>query len=348
MQRRRSAPAGAAGPRARATALAARLSAAVVAPQAVVATFAGAIYCTAGLVGVLTPLFPQEPEVQTAQVQALAAAALVTGLALLRWGRHLAPWSAHLLVLGGTAAIALAVAWSGPTPTGIALNCFFIFVALDCGLFFTRVVGWLHLAVALAACVGGLAAQSPTAVGAGVITSVTALIVAAGTGWLVRMAAAANVDPLTGLSNRRHLDEALQAAVERSDRTRTPLSVALLDLDHFKAVNDTQGHAEGDGLLQSVTSAWTPLLAPGQLLARQGGDEFVLVMPGARLDEAVSTAERLRRAMPAGSTCSVGVAQHWHGEGARPLLRRADAALYQVKRTGRDATGSTATPAAPR
>ena len=312
----------------------------MVAPPRLVATTAGPIYATAGLVGLLTPLFPQEPAVQVAGLQLLGLSALATGAALLRWGPRLPAWTAHVLVLTATLAISAAVALAGATPTGVALNSFFIFVALDCGLFFTRRAGWLHMAVALSACVGGLVLQSPTAIGAGVITSMTAVVVAHGTSSLVRMAAAANVDPLTGLANRRHLDEVLQAEVERADRLRLPASVALLDLDHFKAVNDTRGHAEGDGLLQAVTRAWTPLLAPGQLLARQGGDEFVLLMPGLRLEEAVAVAERLRLAMPEGHTCSVGVAEHWRGEGARALLRRADAALYRVKRGGRDGTAA--------
>jgi len=336
MPRPSTAPGASSRPRARATSLADRLSATVVAPPKLVATTAGPIYATAGLVGVLTPLFPEEQAVHVPALQVLGLLALATGGVLVRWGPRLPAWCAHVVVLLATAAISAAVASAGATPTGVALNSFFIFVALDCGLFFTRLVGWLHMVVALSACVGGMVLQSPSAIGAAVITSMTAVVVAHGTGSLVRMAAAANVDPLTGLSNRRHLDEALQAALEHADRTRSPLSVALLDLDHFKSVNDTRGHDEGDWLLQAVTRAWTPLLGAGQLLARQGGDEFVLVMPGLRLDEAVATAERLRLAMPEGHTCSVGVAQHWHGENARALLRRADAALYQVKRSGRD------------
>jgi len=344
MHRPSSAPGAVRRPRVRATALGDRLSASVIAPPKVTTTFTGAIYATAGGVGLLIPIFPQEPAVQTAPIQVLAVGALLVGLAVLRWGRVLPPWSTHVLVLGGTAAISAAVALAGASPTGIALSGFFVFVALDCGLFFTPVAGSVHMVVAGAACIGGSLAHSPEAVGAAVITTTTATFVAAGTRWLVRVAAAANVDVLTGLPNRRHLDEALQVAVERADRTRSPLSVALVDLDHFKAVNDTAGHAEGDRLLRAVTAAWTPLLGPGHLLARQGGDEFVLVMPGLRLDEAVAASERLRLAMPEGSTCSVGVAEHRHGEGPWHLMRHADAALYRVKRSGRDGTASGSAP----
>jgi len=333
----RVAPGRVGGPAGRATAaLRARLTDVVIASPQVVAVTAGAIYATAGGVVALTPLFPREPQVQVLELELLAVAALLTGLSLLRWGRHLPAWSAHALVLLGCGAISAGVWWSGATPTGVALNSFYIFVALDCGLFFTRRAGWVHLAVAVTACLGVMALQSPAAIGAAVITSVTAVVVACGTTWLTQKAASADVDPLTGLANRRRLDAELGAAGERADRSGSPLSVALLDLDRFKAVNDGLGHAAGDRLLVAVTRAWTPLLDAGQLLARQGGDEFVLVLPGLELPAALALVERLRAAMPEGRTCSAGVAQHGDGEGVSALLRRADAALYRVKRDGRD------------
>lgn len=152
------------------------------------------------------------------------------------------------------------------------------------------------------------------------------------------LARQAETDPLTGVANRRGLARALErdlAAARRNDRT---LAVALLDLDHFKAYNDANGHADGDLLLRSAARAWTNHLRAGDLLARYGGEEFVVVLPDAGgATAAVSAIERVRHATPT-VDASAGVAL-WDGhEPAAQLLRRADGALYEAKRGGRNRT----------
>jgi diguanylate cyclase (GGDEF)-like protein len=151
-----------------------------------------------------------------------------------------------------------------------------------------------------------------------------------------RLESLARTDELTGLPNRRTADEELGRFLARSRRAGQPLSVAMIDLDHFKAYNDRHGHGGGDRLLQEVAKAWSDTLRTGDLLARYGGEEFVAVFPDCALDDAGAAAERLRAALPETVTCSIGVALWNRGESAHELLSRADAALYKAKAGGRD------------
>ena len=152
----------------------------------------------------------------------------------------------------------------------------------------------------------------------------------------VQLAALAHSDPLTGSANRRTWDLAVPLAMSAAARSGASLVVAMLDLDHFKNFNDRYGHQAGDRLLKEATAAWKSLLRTEDLLARYGGEEFCLLMAGAGPDEAVATLERLLAATPQEQTFSAGVAQ-WDGaETPEQVLGRADAALYEAKRAGRD------------
>jgi diguanylate cyclase (GGDEF)-like protein len=156
----------------------------------------------------------------------------------------------------------------------------------------------------------------------------------------------ADTDELTGLPNRR----ALMALAAQADRTAAaagaPLALLVVDIDHFKRVNDAHGHAAGDGVLRHVAQALSGALREGDRLGRLGGEEFVAVLPGAGLAEAIAVAERMRAAVAAAPapvgpltvvcTVSVGVACAPAGGGLEVLLGRADAALYQAKAEGRD------------
>jgi len=152
-------------------------------------------------------------------------------------------------------------------------------------------------------------------------------------------------DPLTGLANRRGLDQALRQEVARAARTGGELTVAVVDLDRFKAVNDTDGHQVGDAVLRSVADALRNGVREYDVAARLGGDEFVLVLPGCGPDEALAVAERLRRGIGVATaathtvTASAGVAVFAvHGTEPDELVAAADAALYAAKRAGRDRT----------
>jgi diguanylate cyclase (GGDEF)-like protein len=144
------------------------------------------------------------------------------------------------------------------------------------------------------------------------------------------------VDELTGLPNRRAWSVELPAAIERARRDQVALSVAMLDLDHFKHFNDEYGHQAGDRLLKSVASAWSGQLRAVDQLARYGGEEFIVLLPAADEELATSVLERLRGVRPAGQTFSAGVAT-WDGiETSEELIARSDEALYQAKAAGRD------------
>lgn len=166
---------------------------------------------------------------------------------------------------------------------------------------------------------------------------------------------AAFIDPVTGLFNRRHLDEALETAASAARLRGTPLAVLMLDIDAFKPVNDRFGHAFGDHALRAIGAWLSANVRSIDLVARYGGDEIVVVMPETNLATARHVAERLRRhigaspvpAVPLGEarrlTVSIGVAalDARDADGAA-LLARADAALYAAKRAGRNRVESAA------
>jgi diguanylate cyclase (GGDEF)-like protein len=141
-------------------------------------------------------------------------------------------------------------------------------------------------------------------------------------------------DQLTGLVNRRGLEESLETEMLRARRTTAPLTVLMLDLDGLKVFNDTYGHLAGDQLIATAAAAWQSRLRPTDVLARYGGDEFVAVLPGCDEGRAMKVADALLAALPAGGRCSVGAASWNHAEDAASLLARADDALYSGKRAG--------------
>lgn len=145
----------------------------------------------------------------------------------------------------------------------------------------------------------------------------------------------ARTDQLTGVPNRRAFDELLPTALAESSPAG-PVCVALLDLDHFKAYNDTQGHPAGDRFLQDATSAWSRQLRGTDVLARYGGEEFAVVLGACDLASAVVVLEKLRQATPDEQTVSIGIAQWDRQESRQALIQRVDEALYEAKNTGRN------------
>ena len=153
-------------------------------------------------------------------------------------------------------------------------------------------------------------------------------------------------DPLSGTLNRRGIENKLAIELKRLERTTQSLSVALIDLDHFKAINDTAGHAAGDEALRSVVAATAAQLRAYDLLGRYGGDEFLLILPQTGCADAFTAAERIRDAVFSASlsrsrsaiTLSIGISEAVAGEQAPLLLSRADQALYDAKRSGRNCT----------
>lgn len=156
----------------------------------------------------------------------------------------------------------------------------------------------------------------------------------------------ASTDSLTGVANRRHFLRRLENEMLRSRRSGRAFSLLVIDLDHFKQINDTHGHAAGDAVLVHFTRTVTDLLRRVDVFGRTGGEEFAVLLPETDLDGAVQLAERLRYVVAESSfeweghplpiTISIGATSSYATEEADDLLRRADKALYQAKKTGRN------------
>ena len=155
----------------------------------------------------------------------------------------------------------------------------------------------------------------------------------------VRLAALARTDPLTGAPNRRSWDHELARACRFAREHGTSLSVALLDLDHFKEFNDTHGHQAGDQLLRDAVRAWRQALPGSAVLARYGGEEFAVLLPGHPLPDARRAIVLLAAGTPRDQSFSAGIAE-WRPtaspDGPTALVAAADRALYRAKRSGRN------------
>jgi diguanylate cyclase len=163
---------------------------------------------------------------------------------------------------------------------------------------------------------------------------------------LDRVSAQARHDPLTGALNRKGMDEALDRELSAVRRKETPLSVSLLDIDNFKKLNDTLGHATGDVALTHLANVAKECMRPQDTLARYGGEEFVILMPDTPLENGIEAMTRLQRELTkrfflAGTekvliTFSAGVAQLAEGENGASAIKRADEAMYLAKRAGKN------------
>jgi len=152
-------------------------------------------------------------------------------------------------------------------------------------------------------------------------------------------------DDLTGLPNRRALQEQMPQEMARARRQRSPLCVAIIDIDHFKDFNDTHGHLAGDEVLRACAAAWDGALRGEDTIARFGGEEFLVLLPDTDREQACEIAERLRATTPMGQTCSAGLACWDFAETIDDLLGRADQALYLAKAGGRDQIAESPAPA---
>ena len=156
----------------------------------------------------------------------------------------------------------------------------------------------------------------------------------------------AHQDFLTGALNRRGMDEAIDREFERADRHNTPISLAMIDIDHFKKINDTMGHSTGDTALAHLAKVVKSILRSTDVLARYGGEEFVILLPGSKQNDAVNVVAGIQRDLTKNFflhnnervliTFSAGVAERVTGENIDSVLPRADAALYIAKQSGRN------------
>lgn len=155
-------------------------------------------------------------------------------------------------------------------------------------------------------------------------------------------------DPLTGAFNRRHLGVCIDTAIERRNRTGEPASLLLFDVDRFKEINDTLGHVAGDEVLKALVTLVAGRARKLDLLFRLGGEEFALLLSGARFGDAVVVAEDIRLRVAAGTllegrdvSISIGVSELREGQSAHAWIEDADAALYVAKHAGRNRVAGT-------
>jgi diguanylate cyclase (GGDEF)-like protein/PAS domain S-box-containing protein len=153
---------------------------------------------------------------------------------------------------------------------------------------------------------------------------------------LVELSDLAGADSLTGLPNRRSIEARLEEEIARVQEWESSLCLALFDLDSFKKYNDANGHLAGDEMLCKLAENWQTRVRDSDVIARWGGEEFMVLLPGCDLEQAQPIVERLRVATPPGQTCSAGLAELSAGQSAEELIREADGALYEAKAAGRD------------
>ena len=301
------------------------------------------IFVVGGATALLAAVLPHPATLPYALTLTIGMACPVIGgivyLLRRRLPSGLIPW----VVPSGTVLTTALVATGGSGSVSATFSLFYLWIAIYSVLFLSPRAVALQLALVAGAYGAVVAWVRPT--GTADFTALEPLVLAAVIGttcvvvlMLTQAREMSEVDPLTGALNRRGFERFLATSLERVRERHEDLVVAMLDIDHFKAVNDTDGHDAGDQLLREVAERWRGVLRPGDYLSRLGGDEFVVVLPRCTRADGSAIVERLRLASPEGVTCSAGVATWRWGEAHTALLKRADAALYDAKRLGRNRT----------
>lgn len=308
-----------------------------IATPTVMSTTKGSLFLAAGVLA-LVPLLSPPAGGHTGVVAGIALVSIITGVGLLAVGRLIPRWTYHVLVTTGTVLITSCIVLSGGGTAAYAYSQLFLFAAVDCFIFFFWRAAAAQLALIVVCATVGLShAGIPLLqilVEQGVIVAVAVTVAR-----LVQATADADRDALTSLHNRRGFDRIATEVLAAAGRGPGPgPCLALMDVDHFKQVNDLGGHPAGDRLLRSLAQAWASNVRAGETLARYGGDEFAILLPHAYPEEAAATVERLRSLAPDGTSCSAGMAAWAPGDSLSMVLSRADAALYESKRLGRGRT----------
>jgi diguanylate cyclase len=290
-----------------------------------------ALLAGGGLLSVLALAFPLGPAVPQGLLAGFGAVTLA--LAAVLWvvrGRVSEP-ALQALLAGATVSVSVIVAKAETFAGAIIASLPYVWLALYVALFFSRRAAAAHVAFILAAFGAALIACGLPGVLAGWLLLSTTVVVAALalSSVSAQLRRQAFTDPLTGLLNRAGLERAAEREVALSDRTGLPLAVVAMDLDDFKAVNDRGGHTAGGHLLADLAGAWRAELRTADVLARSGGDEFVLLLPATDAGAAERLLARLRDRTPV--AWSAGVACRRPTETFDECLVRADRALYRAK-----------------
>lgn len=285
----------------------------------------------AGVVIGVTVLVPFSPTAPRALGAALCAVALGLALALHLGGDRARAWHLHTVLGIATAAVTWCVAAS-TTPSGTILTAVsFLWIGIFSAAFHRRRLLLRHLAgigVGMAVGLGSCAATSAPQTWFFLMATIACVALVLN-GRIVDLRLEATTDELTGALSRRAFRVAAELEMARAARSGRPLTLAVVDLDDFKRINDDQGHAAGDAVLSGLARSWRRALRADDVVGRFGGDEFILLLPRTDAADAGPVLGRLRSDLCA---WSAGLAT-WRGEDFDDWFRAADHDLYRAKAT---------------
>ena len=302
------------------------------------------LYGTAGLFCLATALWPVTSNSPVVLDWVLGTVGVLTAGLLLAVGDRLPAVGQHGLLALFSLLVGIFAAESASAAQVVGLGPVLICVGLYAAHFLSVRAARAHALLAVAAATTGAALAAPgrfTIPWAVAVVTTLALTEAHGR-LNGQLRTDALTDPLTGVANRRAWEAEAARSLARAVRSGQPLTIALLDLDDFKGVNDRHGHSAGDRLLRQVATHWASRLRASDLLGRHGGDEFVLCLPDTDAPGAAEVLGRLHGGLPIG--WSVGTATARPGDTLLDLLQRADEQLYQGKRLRRGVPGPGTTP----
>jgi diguanylate cyclase (GGDEF)-like protein len=298
-------------------------------------TLLALLYAVSAVLGVVAASVPTTPRPAVPFLWVLAGVGTLGAVVLWRGRDRLGPRTVHVAV-GVLSVFVGLLAWRASSPVGVVvLGPAVVALGLFSAHFLSRRAARAHLVFLVAVSTAGAAAAQPSGVVVPwlVMVAVVGLLVEAQAWMTGELRRAAGTDPLTGLANRRTWETEANRSLAHALRTGEPLTVAVIDLDDFKRINDEQGHNAGDTLLRTLARRWSGELRLADSLGRYGGDEFVLSLPGTDAARAADLLARLRAAHPA--AWSAGTATARPGDALAELLVRADTDLYREKRRKR-------------
>lgn len=293
------------------------------------------LYGVSGLFSIVNSTRPMDPESPVVLGWTLGAVGLAGAVAIWLRGPSLSDLEINAALVLAAGMVALLAAESARAVGVVGLGPVIITIGLYAGWFLPLPAARAHVAVTLGLASAGAIVAEPSgflvpwmvvAVTAGVLTEIQGRLAD-------QLRQVAATDPLTGLANRRAWEAEAARALAHAVRTGEPVTVAILDLDGFKEVNDRDGHSAGDALLRDVSAHWAQELREADLLGRYGGDEFVLCLPGTDAEGALEIVGRLRDSH--GFAWSAGLSTACEGDTLSSVLGRADADLYRKKRSAR-------------
>jgi diguanylate cyclase (GGDEF)-like protein len=292
-----------------------------------------------GFIGLLAAAFPLSPGEPAAMVGTVGAIGVLCAAVIWLVGWRIPLLGFELIAVLGSITASLLVARSA-THGGMMVAAFaYPWIAIYSAHFFSRrgvIVQGVLMSVGFSVGLAVSGLSDIVVYWTIVIATIWSICIVLGN-LSEQMRLQAGTDHLTGLLNRGGFQTAALRERALADRTGSPLTLAVLDLDGFKQINDREGHAAGDRLLAGLGRAWRARVRPGDILARHGGDEFVLLLPATTSSGAEAVLERLRDGEnPVG--WSVGVSEWRPGESLDAPLARADRYLYGVKSARRDET----------